>query len=179
MANFFLQGIFFYFVAIVQFSWCNVVAPSFLLNLLLAVTIAWTLIRGFSASMGWVLFLGFLFDGLSLTPFGITSASLLLFSYVTNFVAKRLTLEHKGQEFFFACICMIVLAPLYELVTRFFFLFLTHTSLITVWQGNSFSLGLLLQQSIVRSMLMLGVFWLSVRIGRSLSFSDSRVLVVR
>lgn len=177
--NFFVQFLFLFTVVIFQISFLNVIFPSFLLNTMLATAISLVLTRGFFAAWPWIVFMGCLFDILSMDIVGVTPSVLILFSYGVSFVSRRFLVEHRDSS--------MVLAVLFMVVTTLFYIPL-------VWIVQSLVLDAPLSVDVLtryfsavdfffmiiaNAVLFVAVYAITTKIHALLHFYEDRVIVKR
>lgn len=179
MLSFFIQFVVVCLVAISQMSFFNVVFSQESANVILAVTVALIITRGFFASWFFIVCLGIVFDILSMNVVGVTSVVLLLFAYGVSFFSRRFLVEHKMSSLIIATFFVAGASFLY-VPTLWVVQHLTlHTplSLDDVWAYFArmhFITGLLVNASV-----FIVAYGMIVRMNSLLDFYGNRVVVKR
>lgn len=97
-----------------QISLMNIMFASMPPNILLAVAIVWTLLRGFVAAWPAIVGMGILADVLSFGVPGLTALLLILFSYAASFLSKRFLVEHRGFGIGVMIACIAIATVFYR-----------------------------------------------------------------
>lgn len=77
-------------------------------NMLLMAILAWSVLDGFSAFLGWAIFAGILYDLAAYSPIGVSVLIFVLAVYFVSFFSRRLTVELKGMGILFFVMFVIV-----------------------------------------------------------------------
>lgn len=179
MLSFFIQSIFLFLVVIFQISFLNVVFSGVFVTALLATAVALILARGFFASWLWIVFLGIIFDILSMNVIGMTSIILILCAYGISFLSRRFLVEHRasgtGLAVLFVALSSLMYLPLLWML-RYFILGapLSGDNLRLYFSTTHLVLGM-----VANAILFLALYTITLRITHALDFYDDRVIVKR
>lgn len=179
MVVFGIQFAFVLAVAVFQMSFLNVAFSDISVNALLAVSIVWTMTRGFLDAWPWVVCLGCTADALSMDVVGVTACILLLFSYGSSFVSRRLLVEHRESGMVLATVCMsafsFLFLPALFALRHFVFGSPMPPDVFAVSFGRTLSVSAVLSNIVILTV-MYGVV---SRMNRAFDFYGDRVVVKR
>lgn len=104
-----------------QTSFLPVVSNAFILgDAVLMLVLAWSVLDGFSAFMGWAVVTGILYDLATYSPVGEHVLIFLVVVYMVSFFSKRLSLDLKGTGLILLFIFVIVATFFSEIIIAFF-----------------------------------------------------------
>lgn len=179
MLSFFIQFVFICCVVVSQISFFNVVFSQEPANMILAVTVALIVTRGFFTSWFLITCLGLTFDLLSMNVVGVTPIVLLLFAYGVSFFSRRFLVEHKVSSLVIATFFVAGASFLYIPTLWIVQYALLHTPLSLNDIAAYFSRMHFIAGLLVNACVFIIAYGMIVKMNSMLDFYGNQVVVKR
>lgn len=179
MLSVFIQATFLFLVVIFQISFLNVIFAGFFVSALLSTAVALILTRGFFAAWPWILFLGCVYDMLSLDIIGTTAIVLIVLAYGISFLSRRFLVEHRASgtilAVLFVALFSVIYLPLIWMVRHF----ITGSTLPSESMRLYFLHLPLVSGMLLNAGVFLVLYIFASKINHMLDFYEDRVIVKR